>query len=932
MKGLKLVAIYLLILFGTTPSWGQTDSISTLQDNPLRVKADSLFKALNYNKAISLYQELLKQFPRDAEIKYQLGKCYLFGTRNMIPAIQYLKEASLAEIETKVYFYLAEALRYSYQFEDAIDYYRRYVVSGGSPDMNLDEIEKLVTLCENGNFLTKYIYTPTVYDNEISSTQNFLNYYIPLLERGSFVPIPENLRTSTDKQKEYKAKMFYPNELKPGDYIYYTSYGKSTSWGTDIFRIQLLENGKWSKPENLGDVINSSLDEEYPFIMPDGLTLYFASKGHYGMGGYDIYKSIYNPESKQWSTPENLGFPINSPFDDFLFIITANDTLACFTSNRNHISDTLSVILLKNEPNPTRRTPKEYTELIQISKLKPNVERVEKQTTPKKGKDKPQNQKKTTISHKPASFNSVENDPEYSRALAKGFAAQKLADSLKIKLEALRSRFDYVTTAEQRIRLEKKVTKVEDDMLAAQKEADLQFALASKIEQEYLTGKRKPNNSSNVSFVADNPDFIYQAQFASTVFRSDEIKKLADAEKLRSAIKKLREQAIDKRNNYNKCLVVNNGNNTACNAIYQQYILTAKSYSSLFEKYFSKKYKIYSDCIEVARIKSGNTDSEVRAIIRKAQNNFRTADAIINNISAEGKSESIFEASLLRDLGLFQLDLAYAKIWRLKLMEQKMLSNVLKLENEIFGHTSYNPVATKENNKEENIETPTSPNTPQLTKEEKQVLITPIISIIDEVPADFGITDKKVYTDENPIPINQPLPNGVIYRIQIGAFSKPQNPTFFKGMVPVFGIQTGKIIRYYIGNLTRYKDAENALSQIKQKGFKDAFIVAWYNGTRVTTQRAQQLEGKVFSTNNIENDENRLYIVEVGRYEKPLSQNEINTIRNLSQGKELSRKTDTNGHLIYFIGNFDNIEEATRVKDNLIASGLLKAVVVDITQ
>lgn len=927
MKWLKTIAL-LSFFLSSVSAWCQVDSIAVIRRNTQRASADSLLNEKNYTKAISIYMELLSQYPRDPEIQYALGVCYLYGTKDIEMALKYLKDASTAEINTMVYFHLAEALRLSYQFNDAIDYYRRFVVSGGSPDIKLDDVEKLVTICENGSFLTRYVYNPIVFDQKLGNPFNFLNYYSSIIPEGAFTPIPENLRTAIDKQMNYSGVMFYPKSIKPGDYLYYSSYGKSASWGTDIFRIQLLDNGKWSKPENLGDVINSAMNEEYPFIMPDGVTLYFASKGHYGMGGYDIYKSVYNREKKQWSTPENLGFPINSTYDDFLFLTGSNDTLACFTSNRLHMPDTLNIFLIRNDINPTRRTPSSYKELLSIAKLnpietKPSAPNKEAKAIMEVKKTQPEPVENT----KAAKFNSVENDPEYARVLAKGFAAQKLADSLKIKLEDLRGRFDYVTTAEQRVRLEKQVTKVEDDMLAAQKEADMLFARASQIEQEYLTGKRKPKDESNTSFVADNPDFIYQAQFASTVFRTDEISILAEAEKLTPQLTRLRNSALERRDAYNKCLLTN-GNNDACTAEYSRLVAAMKQYTDQFKKYWDKKYQIYSDCIEVARVKSGNRDADVRKLTTDAQKNFRAAVAILNNLDSTSQLESVFEASLLRDLGLMQLDLAFAKIWRLRLMEQQLLSNVIKLERNIFGQSSLTLV---QDDQKTNIpDDEVVLDRPKLKNEPTIKQATPTIAIVDEIPHDFGITDKPYYSDEKPIPMDEPLPSGVIYRIQIGAYSTPQKPTFFKGMVPVYGYKTGNIIRYYIGNFTRYSDAEKALATVKQKGFKDAFVVAWLNGTRITTQRAQQLED---ATQQVQpsNTDNRLFIVEVGRYKTPLTDSEINTVRNLSQGKELTRKMDANGDLIYIIGNFNSVDEANRVKENLIASGMLKAIVIDIT-
>ncbi len=929
MNVIKIIVLAFLILV-INKSWCQTDSLSTQQNGRNRQKllADSLIIAKNYVNAIPLYSDLLSQYPRDAEIQYRLGLCYLNGTRNIHQALGYLKEASTAEVDAMVYFYLAEALRLTYQFNEAIDYYRRFVVSGGTPEIKLDEVEQLVNLCENGAFLTRYIYTPTVYDAKQATVKNFYDYYTTILPNGRFVPVPDNLRTPTDRRMEYQPVMFYRNGIKVGDYLYYASYGNSTSWGSDIFRIQLLENGNWSKPENLGDVINSSLHEDYPLMMSDGVTLYFASKGHYGMGGFDIYKSTYNSQQKQWSTPENLGFPVNSPFDDILFATGANDTLACFSSNRLHMPDTLMVYLIRNETNPTRRFLTDYLEVDTLSKLLPH--KSTNSTTAVRDSETEQNEIKNTNnveeqkSTKPVGFNAVENDPEYSRVLSKGFAAQKFADSLKIKLEDLRGRFDYVTTAEQRIKLEKRVTKVEDDMLAAQKEADQMFARASQIEQEYLTGKRTPKGAENSTFTSDNPNYIYQAQFAPTVFRSDEISRLAEIEKISPQLGKARELAIEKRNTFNQCLINSSGDTLSCGSEYSQMIQAAKNYSNTLAKYFEKKHPIYSDCIEVARVKSGNRNEEVKQLISSANKNIRAATAILNNLAPGSENESIFEASLLRNLGLLQLDLAFAKIWRVQYLEPPLQSQIIKLEKHIFGKVTPTHISTAQqgakNEAKQNAMTPT------LQKNET-LKNSPIIKMVEEIPSYFVITDKPIYNPQNPIPINSPLPKGVVYRIQIGAFSTPREPSFFKNMAPVYGIKTGKITRYYIGNLTHYEDAEKALATVKQKGFKDAFIIAWYNGTQVTTQRAQQLENSSTPSNKATSD-GKLYIVEIGRFEKPLSDVELNTVKNLSQGKEILRQQNENGSYVFTVGNYESIDEANRVKENMIASGFLKAAVI----
>ncbi|MDD5570934.1 MAG: OmpA family protein, partial [Bacteroidales bacterium] len=92
--------------------------------------------------------------------------------------------------------------------------------------------------------------------------------------------------------------------------------------------------GNWSEAVNIGPVINTNYDEESVFIHPDGKTLYFSSKGHKTMGGYDVFFSVY--ENGVWSEPVNLGSPVNSPYDDVFFVLSASAQHGYFASDREN--------------------------------------------------------------------------------------------------------------------------------------------------------------------------------------------------------------------------------------------------------------------------------------------------------------------------------------------------------------------------------------------------------------------------------------------------------------------------------------------------------------------------------------------------------------------------------------------------------------------
>ncbi|GIV27843.1 MAG: hypothetical protein KatS3mg027_1657 [Bacteroidia bacterium] len=104
-----------------------------------------------------------------------------------------------------------------------------------------------------------------------------------------------------------------------GNEIYFASNRKGGYGGTDIYVCRKLDNGKWAEPENLGPSINTEFDEDFPNLSPDETILFFSSKGHGSMGGYDIFKATRNPETNKFENPKNIGYPINTSYDDMNF-------------------------------------------------------------------------------------------------------------------------------------------------------------------------------------------------------------------------------------------------------------------------------------------------------------------------------------------------------------------------------------------------------------------------------------------------------------------------------------------------------------------------------------------------------------------------------------------------------------------------------------
>lgn len=141
---------------------------------------------------------------------------------------------------------------------------------------------------------------------------------------------PEKFGKEINIAKYQRHACFSPD----GKTLYFSSNSDDGKGGLDIY-MSTFKDGAWGEAKNLGDEVNTSGNEDSPFMSADGKTLYFASTGHDGMGGYDMFSTAY--QNGAWSHPVNLGTPINSPADDiYLKIEDEEKGIALISSNRKN--------------------------------------------------------------------------------------------------------------------------------------------------------------------------------------------------------------------------------------------------------------------------------------------------------------------------------------------------------------------------------------------------------------------------------------------------------------------------------------------------------------------------------------------------------------------------------------------------------------------
>lgn len=123
--------------------------------------------------------------------------------------------------------------------------------------------------------------------------------------------------------------------ITPDGKTLYFSTGKYSEDGTlDLYVSKRGSDGDWGPAKSLGGAINTKYDDDSPYVSKDGKTLYFSSRGHNTMGGYDIFKSAYDSIGHRWGAPENMGYPINTPDDDSFYRLSPDGSYAYLSSYR----------------------------------------------------------------------------------------------------------------------------------------------------------------------------------------------------------------------------------------------------------------------------------------------------------------------------------------------------------------------------------------------------------------------------------------------------------------------------------------------------------------------------------------------------------------------------------------------------------------------
>lgn len=253
----------------------------------------------------------------------------------------------------------ADSARLAYDFPAAVRFCQEALDATDSTRRT--RAEEQMILSQNGLSMMDYCSQPVVVAKQKFPLKDFFLFY-PLRDR-SWRKVPNQLDSLGGDV--LSQAMYIPDGTKD---IFYSA--KDEEGIRNIYRTRLVDS-LWSVPTLLNEQLTSSSDEIYPMLSPDGKSLYFASKGLYGMGGYDLYVSRWNKESRDWDVPVNMGFPYSSPCDDFLFINSEDGEYSIFASNRECGRDSVVLYVLEYDGMPVRKAVSDVDELRALALLSP---------------------------------------------------------------------------------------------------------------------------------------------------------------------------------------------------------------------------------------------------------------------------------------------------------------------------------------------------------------------------------------------------------------------------------------------------------------------------------------------------------------------------------------------------------------------------------
>lgn len=295
-------------------------------------EAQRLYDESKYSQAKHLLEKDLEENPSNASVNFLLGKSALYSG-DIKTAERTLTLAKKQKVNDAT-LYLGRLYAIQYKFEAAEKEFAAYQKAMRRNNAALAELEKEREYADRLQRLVSRTEDIQIIDSVVVSKNEFLSAYNLNANAGSL----QWARDFFDEGLNDEQSVVFMNERKTK--VYFSR--SATEQGNSLYSMEkMLDN--FGNEKMLNNPINDSKDQAFPFILSDGLTIYFASKGHESIGGYDIFASRYNLNSNTYLTPNQMNMPFNSPFNDYMMVIDEQKGIGWFASDRYQPEDLVCV-------------------------------------------------------------------------------------------------------------------------------------------------------------------------------------------------------------------------------------------------------------------------------------------------------------------------------------------------------------------------------------------------------------------------------------------------------------------------------------------------------------------------------------------------------------------------------------------------------------
>ena len=786
----------------------------------------ALFEKGNYHEAADGFSKLLQKNNRDAKLNYYYGASLVEAHRNLSEAIKRLKFAQMNRGGGDVGFYQGRAAQLNYEFDQAVDFYTKYINVGKNKAL-LVRAKAFLDQSRASVALSSKIFEVKVMARQKAGRADFVSLYHPGKDVGAILPNSMFFETGVDPQG-----LLYKTER--GDAVYYAR--PNDAGKNDLFRLEKLIDG-WGEPLPLSE-LNSDGNDQMPFLMVDGMTIYFCSDREGGMGGLDIYKSTYDSETRLFSEPINLGVPFNSPFDDFLFAADEFKKVAWFASNRDVAADSVEVFQILWDGSVIRNLAMDTEVIRRASRLEPDSSLA----------FHPANDNRPFVADKriakPAQlFRFVVNDSltytdwsHFKNDLAKdeykkGYELNRKKDSLNDKMSQYRSQFSTTNDEAERNQAVNKILTLEREVYGIDELIERHYIKARLLELNYLkehkgeTQQGEANNSNGaVDGKSDLEKLLIPSKF--TYYTDDEFERQLnewnlmysrlfdslDGQELHRAdslyvwgnILTLESSRLNEQ-------VLKSGTPTLSGGIFKggdasegadELKRNSKLYKAtaldLYHQTLDTKFRLFTDKINEIRV--GEASLNLDGVLEKqvqALSYFKKANELAPKL--DGSDFELYEraGTLKRQAVALQTEALFLYL------------------NHLDGTTLLGKAVA-----EKGTDLP-----PSNQKKEEALPVQPT----QPIPS----------VEKTAIQADKPE-----YRIQLGVFKNQPNPVALSQLPAVRKtvLESGPATRYYCGQFKSYDEAAKFVPVARELGFTGAFVVAFLKEEQISVVKAKELE------------------------------------------------------------------------------------------